>query len=94
MNGRTNTSHVPQQHPLTPGGKDPLRTFVIVHGQADLLQVVRALGTPGGFPGRLDGGQEQRDQDRDDGDHDEQLDQGEPEAAVTHDLMILLLMKK
>ena len=40
-----------------------VRGQVVVQGQADLLQVVRALGPPGGLAGRLDGGQEQADQD-------------------------------
>ena len=51
--------------------------MVVVHGQADLLEVVDALGTPGGLAGRLHGGQQQRDQDGDDGDHHQQFDQRE-----------------
>ena len=47
------------------------------HGQAELLEVVGALGATGRLAGRLHGGEEQRDQDGDDGDHDEQLDQRE-----------------
>ena len=54
-----------------------MRAFVVVQGQADLLEVVDALGTPGGFAGRLDGGQQQGDQDADDADDHEQFDQSE-----------------
>ena len=57
---------------------------LVVHGrQGQLLQVVGALGTAGRLAGRLDGGQEQRDQDGDDRDDDEQLDQGETGSSVS-----------
>jgi hypothetical protein len=46
-----------------------------VHRDPDLFQVVDALHPPPGLARRLDGGQEQGDQDGDDGDDDEQLDQ-------------------
>jgi hypothetical protein len=49
-----------------------------VDRDADLLQVVDALGTSGGFSRRLHGGQQKGDQNRDDGDHHQQFDQGEP----------------
>jgi hypothetical protein len=51
--------------------------MVIVQGEADLLEVVDALGASGGLAGRLDGGQQQRDQHGDDRNHDQELDQGE-----------------
>ena len=54
-----------------------LARHVVVDRQADLLQVVDALGAPGGLAGRLDGRQEQGNQDGDDGDDDQQLDQRE-----------------
>ena len=59
-----------------------MRRLEIVDRQADLLEVVDALGAAGRLAGRLDGGQEQADQDGDDGDHHQQLDQGEPSGAV------------
>jgi len=46
-----------------------------VGGQPQLLQVVDALGPPRGLAGRLDGWQEEGDQDRDDGDNDEKFDE-------------------
>ena len=52
-------------------------TLVVVDGQADLPQVVHALGAGGGLAHLLDGGQEQADEDGDDGDHHQQLDQRE-----------------
>ena len=52
--------------------------------QAELLEVVDALGAAGRLAGRLDGRQQQRDQDGDDGDDDEQLDQGETPSASSH----------
>jgi hypothetical protein len=39
-----------------------------VGGESELLQVVRALGAPGGLAGGLDGGQKQGDQECDDRD--------------------------
>jgi hypothetical protein len=51
--------------------EDVVGAVIVVQGQADLLQVVGALGPPSGLAGGLDGGQEQADQDRDDRDHDE-----------------------
>jgi hypothetical protein len=56
---------------------------VIVHGDADLLQVVHALGPPRRLAGGLHGGQEQGDQDGDDRDDDQQFDQGKS-ATVMH----------
>jgi len=55
--------------------EDGVRGEVVVHGQPQLLEVVRALGSPGRFARRLHGGQEQRDQDGNDRDHDQQFDQ-------------------
>ena len=50
-----------------------------------MLQVVDALGAACRLPGRLHGGQQQGDQDRDDRDHDQQLDQGKTEAFPWHE---------
>jgi hypothetical protein len=41
-----------------------------------LLEIVRALGAAGRFAGRLDSRQEQRDQNANDGNHNQQFDQG------------------
>jgi len=48
-----------------------------VDREADLLQVVDALGPAGGLPCGLNGWQQQRDQHRDDRDDNQQFDQGE-----------------
>ena len=50
---------------------------IVVGRQGELLEVVGALHAPGGLAGRLDGGQQQRDQDAGDGDDHQQFDQGE-----------------
>ena len=42
--------------------------MIVVQRQADLLQIVGALGAAGGFPRGLDCGQQEGDQDRNDGD--------------------------
>ena len=68
---------------LRPGRAGELKREGIVlgligmQGQADLLEVVRALGAAGRFAGGLDGGQEQAGQDREDRDHDQDFDEGE-----------------
>jgi hypothetical protein len=51
-----------------------------VEGEAHLLEVVLRLGARSRFTDLLDSGQEQADEDRDNGNHYEQLNQGE---AVT-----------
>jgi hypothetical protein len=51
-----------------------------VQGQADLLEVVLALGSRRRLADLLHGGQEQADEHRDDGDDHQQLDQREAGA--------------
>src|ERR1700690_3624983 len=51
--------------------------------QADLLDVVATGCAASGFPRSLNGGDQQRDQDSDDGDDDEQLNQREAGSAAT-----------
>src|SRR5262249_9298229 len=51
--------------------------LVVVHGQAKLFEVVLGLGAGGGLADFLHGRQQQADQDGDDGNHHQQLDQGE-----------------
>ena len=50
---------------------------VVLQGQAELLEVVGALGAAGGFARGLNGGKEEGDQEGDDRDRDEELDEGE-----------------
>src|SRR5262249_53793202 len=56
-----------------------------VQGEAELLEVILALQAGGGLADLLDGGHEQPDQDGNNGDHHQQLDEGEPPTADTHD---------
>jgi hypothetical protein len=46
---------------------------VIDARECDLAQVVFALRSAAGFAGGLDGGEEERDEDADDGDHYQQF---------------------
>ena len=55
--------------------------MIVLQGHAQLPEIVLAMGAPGRFAGRLDGRQEQADQDADDGDHHQQFDQGETRSA-------------
>ena len=64
-------------------GQVAVGVVVAVHAQADLLEVVLALGTGGGRTDLLHRGQQQSDQDRDDGNDHQQLDQGKPRTAAT-----------
>jgi hypothetical protein len=58
------------------------KPFVIIMGidgrQTDLLEVVLALGPVGDFADFLYSGQQHSEEDRNDGDHDEQFDEGKP----------------
>ena len=72
----------PIKHGAAPGGaiigtvwQCAVGGMIVVHRQADLLQVVAALHPPRRFPCRLHRRQQQRDQDADDRDDDQQLDQ-------------------
>ena len=58
-------------------GIDAVTALVIRERQAELLEVVDALSPASGLACRLDGRQQERDQDRDDRDDDQELDQGE-----------------
>jgi hypothetical protein len=49
----------------------------VVNSQAQLLEIVAALGTAGGLAHLLNGRDEQGDEDCNNGDHHQQLDQGE-----------------
>src|SRR5882724_5938898 len=60
---------------------------VVVDGQTDLLEVVLALEARRRLTDSLHGWDQQRDQDRDNGDYDEQFKQGEslaPESLQQH----------
>ena len=59
--------------------------------EADLLQVVLALGPGGGLADLLHGGQQQADQDGDDRDDHQQLDERErgTDAGLHHTLLLL-----
>ncbi len=61
--------------PLGPG-EAVVDRVVVVHRQADLLQVVRALRATSGLTSGLNGRQQERDEHADDGDHDQKLDEG------------------
>ncbi len=58
-----------------------VRALEVQRRQADLLEVVDALGAPGRLAGRLHRRQQERDQHGDDRDHHQQLDQRETTRA-------------
>src|SRR4051812_14050748 len=62
-------------YPIYIHWKAILGRVVVVHRDAELLQVVRALGPAGGFARGLNRRQQERDQNADDCDYDEQLDE-------------------
>ena len=53
------------------------RIMIILYGDADLFQIVRALSASGRFAGGLNGGQQQSDQNPDDRDDNQQFHKGE-----------------
>src|ERR1043166_1764342 len=59
--------------------------FVIVHGEYELLEIVGALNARGGSAYLLHGRDQQRNQDRDDGDDDQQFDEGETTTGTKHE---------
>ena len=59
------------------GGKASETVVMSVCGNADLLEVILALVPPGGFPGRLNGRQQEGHQNAHDGDHYQHFDEGE-----------------
>src|SRR5262245_45421849 len=58
-------------------GEVAQRGLVVVEGEAELLEVVGATHARRRLADLLNSGEKQADQDRDDGDHDQELDQGE-----------------
>src|SRR5262249_6518175 len=58
--------------------------FIVVDRQPQLLQVVLTLRSPRGFPRLLHGRQQQRDQDRNDGDHHQKFDERKPALISFH----------
>ena len=64
-------------------GENAVGVVIVVHGQPDLLQVVGALNAAGGFASRLNGGQQQSDQDRNNRDNNQKFDQSETRRRTT-----------
>ena len=63
------------------GGREGVVGVVVVlDGQPELFQVVRALHTTGGFASGLDGREKQTNEDTDDRDNDQQFDEGETQV--------------
>ncbi len=59
------------------GRESVVRVVIVLDGQPELLQVVRALHAAGGFASGLNRREKQTDQNADDRDNDQQLDEGE-----------------
>src|SRR5205809_133416 len=59
------------------------RVVVVVNGDADLLEVVRAGHAVGGFPHLLHGGEQQSYEDANDRNDHQQLDQRKARATCT-----------
>ena len=67
---------------MYPGRKRLLTVEVVVHRQAQLLEIVRARRLAGGFAGMLNGRQHERDEHADDADHDQNLNEREARRLV------------
>src|SRR5262245_24568031 len=57
---------------------------VVMESEDDVMEIVLALRGVGGLAYLLGRGDDQRHQDGDDGDHHEQLDQGEAQFSFSH----------
>jgi len=66
-----------------------VHVVIAEQSDAELLQIVLAPNPPRRGPRLLYGGQQQRDQDPNDGDHDEQFDQRES-TARSHETLLPL----
>ena len=55
-----------------------------MESEADLLEIVDALGAPGRLSGRLYSGHDQPHENADDGDDDQQLDEGKRASWRVH----------
>lgn len=74
-----------------PGRKRTVDVQIVVQCQADVVQIVAALGAACGLPGLLHRGQQQGNQDCDNGDDDQQFDEGERTAMMRpahHDIRL------
>jgi hypothetical protein len=54
---------------------------MVLESQTDLLEMVLALRPPGGLTGRLNGRQQQRDENADDGNYDQEFHERETGPA-------------
>ena len=77
----------PEVRALATDRELPGNVLIRVQGQRNLMEVVQTLDAVGGRPDLLDGGQEQANQDRNNGDDDEKFDQGISGSA--HDRILL-----
>src|SRR5262249_34829123 len=75
---RTGRLVIPRTRELT------VRVVIAMLGQPDLFEVVAALHAVGRFANLLDSGEQQTNKDRDNRDHDQQLDQRESVSALDH----------
>ena len=76
---------------LSRGRKTRVASFIIVQCQADCLRLFVHCALPSGLARRLNGRQEQRDENGYDGDDDQQLDQCEtsfPTTISTHRILL------
>jgi len=61
---------------------------IVVLGDADLLEIVATLRAARGFAGGLHGRQQERDQNRDDRNHNQQFDQSETSTHSRHEMKL------
>ena len=64
-----------------------MSVVVVVQGDTELLQIVLALCSASCLASLLNSRQQQCNQDRDDRDHNQQLDQGEPQLQRIWEIM-------
>jgi hypothetical protein len=70
--------------------KETVYVLVLQAAQGKLLEVIRALDSPRGFPSRLHRRKQQRDQDADDRDDDQEFDEGKAGGLSIAEFRILV----
>lgn len=78
-------------------GKCADGALVVEGGERKLLEVVHALRATRGLASRLHGREQQRDQDGDDGNHDQKLNEREASTVgndVSHEMLLHRVVKR
>ena len=77
LNRRVRIGKIGRGEEIDVGGHPAVNALEVERAQTDLLHVIDTLSPSSGLASRLNGGQQQRDQHCNNGDHDQQFDERE-----------------